>query len=312
CVVAMLPLVVATTVVQGGVPGLRIEDAADPNELPGLTPEQVHVVPEAHPLHGAGLLTWRNVLLGGVSSAALMVTSVVAYMTMWALGIGPVGSLLAQGVLEERDVIALRHFQNQTRDPSLAALLTDAFEEELSRAWVVPGSEDDAPPAKLVVSGIVSSHGPGYRLASSISSVSGSVLARFEEAAPGAADLVPTIERLSERVRERLGESLRSIREGERLVSMTTTSDQALELYRRASRASGDGDLSGAMDLLDASLTVDPAFAVGWRQRGVWAAELGDTGEARRAYQKAVDLWSASGRADRTVQRLTEEIAALE
>ncbi|MGD8601884.1 MAG: hypothetical protein PVF19_11090, partial [Gemmatimonadota bacterium] len=150
CVVAMLPLVVATTVVQGGVPGLRIEDAADPNELPGLTPEQVHVVPEAHPLHGAGLLTWRNVLLGGVSSAALMVTSVVAYMTMWALGIGPVGSLLAQGVLEERDVIALRHFQNQTRDPSLAALLTDAFEEELSRAWVVPGSEDDAPPAKLV------------------------------------------------------------------------------------------------------------------------------------------------------------------
>ena len=50
CVVAMLPLVVATALVQGGVPGLRIEDVADPNDLPGLTPDQVHVIPEEHPL----------------------------------------------------------------------------------------------------------------------------------------------------------------------------------------------------------------------------------------------------------------------
>ena len=42
----------------------------DPNELPGLTPEQVLVIPEAHPLYGSRLFTWRNAVLGAVTSTA--------------------------------------------------------------------------------------------------------------------------------------------------------------------------------------------------------------------------------------------------
>ena len=83
----LLPVTIATAAVQGGLPWLRIEDVVDPNELVGLTPEDVHVVPEAHPLYGQGLFTWRNAVLSGVMSLALLVTSVVAYLTMWALGI---------------------------------------------------------------------------------------------------------------------------------------------------------------------------------------------------------------------------------
>ncbi len=89
--VALFPLVVATAVVQEGLPGLRIQDEVDPNELEGLSPAEVHVIPEAHPLYGIGLLTWRNTVLGALSSAVLLVASVVAYISMWALGIGPDG-----------------------------------------------------------------------------------------------------------------------------------------------------------------------------------------------------------------------------
>jgi len=141
--VCLLPLIIATAVVQGGLPGLRIEDEIDPNDLVGLRPEQVLVIPEAHPLHGSGIFTWRNTVLGAVSCAALLVTSVVAYMTMWAFGIGPVGSLLAQGIIAERDVVVLAGFENRTDDSSLSAFVTDAFELELSRSPVVTLADPD-------------------------------------------------------------------------------------------------------------------------------------------------------------------------
>lgn len=309
--VIILPLVVATTAVQGGLPGLRIRDLADPNELPGLTPEQVHVVPEAHPLHGSDVLTWRNTVLATVSSAALLVTSVVAYLTMWALGIGPVGSLMAQGLVVEHDTLMLSPFENRSDDSSLAALVTDAFELELSRSWVVSRPEAGAG-AKLIVTGDVSGRRAAYVLTSSIRSRSGSTLARFEEDAGGEQDVVLAIERLAERVRERLGESLRTIREGERLASLTSSSEEALRLYRRAGRASAEGDVSGAIGLLSASVAVDPTFALAWRRLGVLAEERGDVGSARGAYRRAIDLWAPDGRAERTVQRLRTRIAAMD
>ena len=48
-------------------------------------------------------------------------------MTMRVMGIGPVGSLVAAGVLEE----------SQTGDTSLAAALTEAFRIDLAQSTVV-------------------------------------------------------------------------------------------------------------------------------------------------------------------------------
>ena len=75
-------------------------------------PEEVHVIPQAHPMHGVGLFTWRNAILGGVMAAALLTTSVAAYLAMWALGIGPVGSLIAQGVIDPNDPVILADFDS--------------------------------------------------------------------------------------------------------------------------------------------------------------------------------------------------------
>jgi hypothetical protein len=310
--VALLPLVVATAVVQRGVPGLRMDDEVDPNELIGLTPDQVLVVPEAHPLHGSTVFTWRNTVLGAVTSAALLVTSVVAYLSMWALGIGPVGSLLAQGVIAERDPVTLRSFQNRTDDSSLASLITDAFDIELSRSWVVSLVDPGQGTGRLIVTGDVSRAGSGYLVTSTLAMSAGPVVARFEEASSGDDDLLIAIERLAERVRERLGESLRTIREGERLAPITTASRDALRLYRQAGRASDGGEMGEAMELLGQAVGFDPTFAMAWRRLGVVAEQVGDSEAARAAYQRVVDIWAPADVAARTVEQMRERIAALE
>lgn len=238
-----LPIVVATAVVQEGLPGLRIVDEVDPNELEGLTPEQVHVVPEDHPLHGARLLTWRNAVLGGVMAGALLVTSVVAYLAMWAFGIGPVGSLTAQGVLSAGDTVVVADFTNLTDDPTLGARARDILETELARSSLVavlrrgssgegatpagegatPSDPSDAPDAmevarregvKLVVGGVIrrASDG-GYEIEARLLLPDGTVVAGFDRAAEAPDGLVEAISLLSRELRQRFGESLRRIYE---------------------------------------------------------------------------------------------------
>jgi hypothetical protein len=216
-----LPIVLATTVVQGGLPWLRIRDVMDPNELEGRTPAEVHVVPEAHPMYGVGLFTWRNAILGGVMAAALLVTSVVTYLTLWTLGIGPVGSLLAQGLISEDDAIVVASFDNLTEDPVVTAAIRDDLEAALARSGLVrvllhtPPSDGAAARAlvdpKAMVVGEVEQTRSGYRIRTSIVLPDGTSLARFEQRATSVEGLGLAVELLSFRLRERLGESLRVI-----------------------------------------------------------------------------------------------------
>ena len=236
-----LPTTLATAVVQGGLPGLRMVDAGDPNELEGLTPAQVLVVPEDHPLYGAGIFTWRNAILGGAMSGALLVTSVAAYLAMWALGIGPVGSLVAQGIFEEDDLILLAVFRNRTDDASLGETVTDALGIDLQKSSVVTlvprQLVDDAlirmgrdsgtrltpelarniaarEGIRGVVEGEVSSLGGGYRLEARIVLADGRAVAQFQDTAFDREELSTTVRIISTRIRQRLGESLRAIRAG--------------------------------------------------------------------------------------------------
>lgn len=308
----MLPLVLATAAVQGGLPGLRIEDEVDPNQLVGLTPEQVLVIPERHPLYALRLFTWRNMVLGGVSGAALLVASVMTYMIMWAFGIGPVGSLMAQGVISERDPVVIAGFMNRTDDPSLSTLVAEAFELELVRSRLVRLATPDEEDVKLTLTGDVTRRGGGYVVQSRLATPAGSTLARFEEASSDEGDLLAAVVRLSERVRERLGESLRSIREDERLAPIATESAEAVRLLQLATRASIAGDLAEATARLDEAVGADPSFAIAWRRIGVLAEQRGDDARARVAYQQVIDLWGPGGRAEHTVGRMRERIAALD
>lgn len=247
-IVLGLPVTIATAVVQRGLPGLRIEDDVDPNELVGLTPEQVHRIPEAHPLHGVGVLTWRNAILMAVTSLALLVTSVVSYLTMWALGIGPVGSLQAQGAFRPADVVLVADFENRSDDFDLGPAVSSAFRASLARSGLLSVLDDDDVARALVgvgldpgepvtaalgrrlasaagvaalVEGEITRVGGAYRVSAWIVlPPSTSPVARFRETARERVDLIPAIERLSERVRAKFGESLRVIRDGPTLAEL--------------------------------------------------------------------------------------------
>jgi len=338
--VMLLALVVATAVVQKGIPGLRIEDYVDPNELEGLTPDQVHVIPEAHALYGVGVFTWRNAVLGAVTAAVLLVTSVVAYLAMWALGIGPVGSLMAQGVITERDLVIVAAFENHTDDSSLALAVTDAFELHLAESRAVTlvdaelvaealtrMGEDPAAPLlpelarriavqegiRVVVEGDIARLRSGYDVSVRIVIADQrSPIARFRGTPSGDDDLILTIEHLSEKVREKFGESLRTIRSGNPLGRITTDSVEAMRLYGEAGRAATGGDDRRAIDLLEQAIDVDSEFAMAWRRLGVLYEQVADTVLAVGAYRRLVSLWADGGeRGQRMVQDTRARIAAL-
>src|SRR5439155_223194 len=54
-----------------------------------------------------GWLTWRKAVGGGVAAFAALGLGAAAYTAMRVLGIGPVGTLVASGVLKKRDRLVL-------------------------------------------------------------------------------------------------------------------------------------------------------------------------------------------------------------
>ncbi len=329
-----LPIVGATAVVQEGAPGLRGEyrDEVDPNELEGRTPEEVHRDPEAHPLHREHVLTWRNAILGGVGAAGLLMAAVVSYLIMWALGIGPMGSLVAQGVIDARDPVILAEFENRTDDPSLAAAVTDAFRVDLLESQVVtlvdgrlvqdvlrrmgraPDEHLTAEVArevavrdgiKAVVEGEVSRVGSGYLLAARIAMPEdGHAVAAFRETAVDDTDLLPAIDRLSQRVREKAGESLRDVRAGQPLEAVTTASLEALRKFAEANRADEEGDVERTIDLLEEAVDLDPGFAMAWRRLAVVYSNRG--GDRAATVNAATKAWENRDRLTERERHLAE------
>lgn len=314
-----LPVVAATAFVQEGVPGLRGEyrDEVDPNELEGLTPAQVHKNPEAHPLHRARVLTWKNAVLGGVGAATLLVASVIAYFGMWAAGIGPMGNLVAQGVIRHGDAVVLATFDDTTGE-GLGEVVTQALRVDLSQGDVLrvvgdaelaqvrarmqldegePFSGERAREAavregiKAVLDGEVAAAGTGYLITATLQEAqSGRSLASFRVAADGPEGVIAAIDRLSQDIREKSGESLRNIRASEPLEDVTTASLDALRLYAEADAAMEQGDETRAIDLVKQAVVLDPAFAMGWRRLAVLYSNTGLDREAEvdattRAYE---------------------------
>jgi tetratricopeptide (TPR) repeat protein len=293
--------------------------------LIGLPVVMVTAIVQRRSSRKAGLFTWRNAILGGVGAGALLMASVTAYLAMWATGIGPLGSLVAQGVLDEGDPVILAEFENRTDDPLLGMALADALRVDLreSDVFTVVDAElvseilqgmgragDELLTAeiarevavregiKAVVEGDISRSGEGYRLAVSVVAPSdGRSMAAFEETAAGGGDLLRAVEVLSQRLRERAGESLRDIRVGPPLEAVTTSSLEALLKFAEADRAGEERDVSRAIELLQESVALDSTFALAYRKLAVLHSSSGDDTDA---------LTSAATQAYENRDRLTE------
>src|SRR5688572_10124083 len=196
------------------------------------------------------LFTWRGALGGGALALAGLVLATGGFMTLRAMGVGPFATLFSSGALAERDKIVLADFANRTSDSTLGSAITEAFRIDLTQSPVVRVAEGgevvsslrlmgrnpsasldeesakavaERVGAKAVVIGEVTPLGSGYVLTARIVGIadSGTLLAKRETAADAAA-LIPAVEALSRRVREEIGESLRSVRAGQPLERVTT------------------------------------------------------------------------------------------
>jgi Flp pilus assembly protein TadD len=119
------------------------------------------------------------------------------------------------------------------------------------------------------VTGEISQVGSGYSITARLVSVNGDVLTAQQASASSNDDLVAAVDQLSRELRERFGESLRTIARSEPLERVTTSSHEALRVFTQGLQASNKGDDARAMQLIEEALTLDTTFAMAYRKLAV-------------------------------------------
>ena len=242
-------------------------------------------------------ISWRRYIFSALFAFSALGVVTTAYMTSRALGIGPAATLMARGVLGERDALVLADFEDFTGDAGLARALTEAVRTDLIQSPVVslvsPADVGEAlsrmerpseaplrlPVAlevaqreglKAVVAGEVHAAGTGYVLSASIvAAESNEVLTAVRATASDSTKVLDAIDQISAKLRERMGESLRTIRRSPALSMVTTSSLPALRRYTDALEATDAGDDDRALALLEEAVGIDTAFAMAYRKLGV-------------------------------------------
>jgi tetratricopeptide (TPR) repeat protein len=267
---------------------------------PGARPVAATTPPAPPPrrIGATDLLTWRNTLLGGVGAFLLLAVFTAGYMVLRTLGIGPAGTLVAQGTLDEREQLILADFASPADMSELARAITDGLRVDLAQSPVVrlhdqryvsaaldrmelePDATLDLQLARevalreavrAVVGGEIRRVGSRYVLTGEVvAAEDGSVLVSRRATARDTDDLVGAVDELSKALRERIGEPLRSIGRADPLERVTTANLDALRRYSSAVRAI---DMEGAQDrgiaLLEEAVQLDADFAMAWRKLGI-------------------------------------------
>ena len=250
-------------------------------------------------------ITWRKSVTGGVVAFAGLGLAAGVYIAMRVLGIGPVGTLVASGVLAQRDRLVLADFENRSADSTLGPSLTEALRVDLAQSGVIrlldpaavaqalgrmgrtPGTPlqlgvarelAQREGAKAVVHGQIDPLGRSYVVSAElVSAADGSVLVAVRETAQDDGAILTAVDRLTPRLRERIGESLRTIRASEPLEQVTTSSLDALRRYSQAVQEFEAGNTERTVALLREATTLDTGFAMAYRKLAV---ELSNTGGA--------------------------------
>ncbi|HVF41333.1 MAG TPA: protein kinase, partial [Gemmatimonadaceae bacterium] len=262
-------------------------------------------------------VSWRRTVTGGAFALGAFTILVAAFMIMRATGIGPVGSLLAAGKMSNKDRLLVTDFQSAGGDSSLSAIVTEAMRTDLGQSSVVtvvsPSSIADAlvrmrrertervgltlareiaarEGIKAIVDGSVTPLSGGHIVTVRLLAAnSGDELASYRETIDGVSELLPTLDKLAGKLREKIGESLKSVRANPPLEQVTTSSLEALRKYVAGMRAFDvEGDMQKAAALFQEAVSIDTTFAAAYRKLGV---SMGNAGMPRSrvdsAYAKA-------------------------
>jgi tetratricopeptide (TPR) repeat protein len=180
-------------------------------------------------------------------------------------------------LLETSDVGAA--LQRMEKDPAtpLTAQLAREVAERLGAAGVITGE--------------ISPLGSGFVLSVRLlATKDGTTLLAERESAANAAGLITAVDKLSKKVREGIGESLRTVRGGEPLEDVTTKSLDALRKFSQGERAADAGDEPRAIALIKEAIRLDSSFAMAYRklaalESNVFANLSDQVAAARRAYE---------------------------
>lgn len=306
-----LPVVLATAIVQEGSSRGVDGDPEAPDAGVAAEPKRPHPSARAGESPLTQALTWKRVGVGGLGALILLAVAIGGYFALRAAGIGPSASLMAQGIFEEGEAVVLADFRNSTPDSLLAPLVTEALRADLASSGVitvVPAhtvretlGRMQVDPAlglvperaaevairmgvKVVLEGEVGMAGSGYILLATLRAPeTGEALGSFRRTASGDAELIGAIDALSNDIRERAGESLRAIRSGPGLSTVTTGSLDALRLYTEAMEYGIIGDVARTLPLLGEAVELDPDFGMAWRAIAVSLSNLGQDNPRRIA-----------------------------
>ncbi|HEX5438947.1 MAG TPA: protein kinase [Gemmatimonadaceae bacterium] len=267
----------------------------------------------------AGKYVRRNRVAVGAALAAgaaalLLVAGFVA--VRGGAGTPTVPSLAATGVLQPRDRILVADFANRTGDPALAAALSEALQVDLSQSPMVqvlsprqvrsalvrmersPSLALDDSLAREValrdgvkafVTGSIARVAGRYTItAELVSAQTGDLLTALRETAADSSDVIPAMDRLSRGLRERMGESLGSVRATPPLEQVTTASLAALRDYSEGVRTINAGDRERGIKLLAAAITLDTGFASAYRVLGVTYGDMVENGRMAAALEHAI------------------------
>jgi len=306
-----LPVILFTAFVHRGAYKAITQEALTPGGSPTGASTWTKIAVRASPW-----VSWRRTAMGGVIALTTFAVLVLGWMILRALGIGPAGSLIAAGKINEREPLLLTDFASPSSDTSLGAVVTEAIRTDLaeSRAVTVvqparvksvlsrmevPGSPKlDLPLARevaardgirAIVDGDVASLGPTYVLSARlVTADSGTVLAAVRATADGPKELVKAVDQLSRKLRERLGESLRSVHSTPPLEQVTTASLAALRAYTDGKYAlEYEGDVTRGIDRLQEAVTIDTAFAMAYRKLASAYNQVGDVTKTAEAAERA-------------------------
>ena len=306
-----LPVILITGLVHHQARAARTVPTLTPGGTPAPRSTLATLAVKARP-H----MTWRRATLGGVAAVGLFALLVAGYMTLRAMGVGPAGSLLARGTIEERGRLLVTDFRAIGPDSTLGSAVAEAVRSHLAQSSVVSvlpptavgaalermqrprTSRVDLPLAreiaaregvKAVVDGDVRPLGAGFLVTLRlVAAPDGAELASFTRAADAPGELIPTVDRLARDLRGKIGESLRTVHAAPPLAQVTTPSLEALRAYAQGLRAiQAEGNFPKGRALLEEAIALDSGFAMAYRKLAMEASNRGQPALSSELLEKA-------------------------
>jgi serine/threonine protein kinase/tetratricopeptide (TPR) repeat protein len=217
--------------------------------------------------------------------------------------------------LRERDFVLVGDVEGPKNDATLAAAVRELVTTELNQSRFMTTMPRSQVAGKLrelgypdtsfinvdlakelafrsqvraVVLGRIDSTRSGYALSLRVVDPDGNELAS-SSGSSSADEIIPTVQRVSRRLREQLGERREDLATNQTLLDIATPSLPAYRRYVEALERRQHGDLSGSTGLIRSAIALDSGFVSGWIFLGQNYLEAREIDSARIAYAKALE-----------------------